>query len=102
MTLNKFVVYAGPFAIWSLVAGQVLDPDRKDSDEILADVGLYIGIQLTCQIIHGTVLLPLLYSKSLGAWYAHFNIVLVSFFCSGDEEIWLRKYSTSPHIHGRR
>jgi len=60
MTLNNLVVFAGPFAIWSLVAGSIIKEQQK-CQLTLKDVGVYVLLQLTCSILYTFVVLPLLH-----------------------------------------
>ena len=60
MTLNNLVVFAGPLAIWSLVAGSIIKEQKSNR---LREVGVYVLLQLTCAILHTFVVLPLLHSE---------------------------------------
>ena len=62
MTLNNLVVFAGPLAIWSLVAGSIIKEQQK-CQLTLKDVGVYVLLQLTCSILYTFVVLPLLHSE---------------------------------------
>ena len=60
MTLNNLVVFAGPLAIWSLVAGSII---KEQQSNRLWEVGVYVLLQLTCAILYTFVVLPLLHSE---------------------------------------
>lgn len=61
MRVTTWIIYLAPVGVCFLIAGQILE--MKSFGDTFAKLGLYFATVLIGLLLHGCVVLPLLFSK---------------------------------------